>query len=379
MPDLRLVVNGRRYGGWKSIRVTRSIESVSGSFDLDVSDRWAGQEVAWPIAEEDACRVEIGGVPVIDGFVDRRSISLSADARALSYSGRDRSAVLIDCSADLHRWTFRGASVLDIARKVAAPFGIKVSLQPGLRLPKAPAKLVVSPGDSAFDVISKAAKDAGVLVVSDGAGGIVVTRAGTARAAPLVLGQNIKTASVDYDASSRFHRYAVVTQKAGTDAAAGGATRVRGEQTDAGVRRTDRVLLIRPESGATTDYARQRADWEARVRAAKAETLTIGVVGWTQPDGALWPVNALTQVRAAAVGVDGDMLISQAEYSIGTGGEETQLRLVRPDAFVPEPHTPVKRSASKKAVAGFAEIRDGATLPVSVPGDDEFPVSTGDE
>ena len=39
------------------------------------------------------------------------------------------------------------------------------------------------------------------------------------------------------------------------------------------------------------------------------------------------------------IGVDGDMLISQVEYSIGEGGQITTLHLVRPDAFEPAPET----------------------------------------
>lgn len=357
MSDLRLIVNGRRFGGWRSVRVTRSIESAAGSFELDVTDRWADQDVAWPIAEEDTCRVEIDGVVVIDGFVDRRSISLGAEARTLAYSGRDRSAVLVDCSADLDKWTFRNASVLDVARKVAEPFGVRVSLQVGLVLARAQTKIVVSPGDTAFAVIERAAQAAGVLVVSDGAGGLLLTRAGTTRATALVQGQNLLAASVEYNAAERFHRYVVVTQVGGTDAAAGAATRIRAEATDEGIRRADRAMLIRPESGVTTDYARRRADWEARVRAARAETVTAVVLGWKQPSGELWPVNALCRVQAPAIGVDGDLLISQAEHSIGTGGETTQLRLVRPDAFTPEPTAVVK---SPSGAGRWKELAGGA-------------------
>lgn len=364
--DLQLVVNGRRFGGWKGVRVTRSIESLAGSFSLDVTDRWADQDAAWPIGEEDACRVEIDGETVIDGFVDRRSVSLSATSRTLSYSGRDACAALVDCSAELDKWTFRNASVLDVARKVAAPFGIAVSLQSGLVLPTAPRKFVVSPGDTAFSAIERAAQPAGVLVVSDGAGGILLTRAGTARATPLVLGKNILTASVDYDAADRFSRYVAVTQVGGTDEASGPVTRVRASATDQGIRRTDRVLLIRPEAGVTTDYARKRAEWEARIRAARAETVTIDVLGWKQSNGEIWPVNALCKVHAPALGVDGDMLISQAEHSISEGGEVTSLRLVRPDAFNPEPKAVVQdpgrptRRGTSPAAGLWKELAGGA-------------------
>jgi prophage tail gpP-like protein len=363
--DLRLIVGGRSYAGWEGVRITRSIESLSGSFDLNVTDRWAEQAVPWAIAEEDVCRVEIDGEVVIDGYVDSRSISIDAKSRRLAYRGRDRAAALVDCSAVLDKWTFSKATVLDIARAVAKPFGITVSLQPGVVLPKPLAKLVISPGDTAWSVIERAAQPAGVLVVSSGTRGILLTRAGEGRAEALVESENILAASVDYDGTSRFCRYIVATQTAGTDEASGGATRIRAEATDEGVRRSERVLLIRPETGITRDYARTRADWEARVRAAKAETVSVTVLGWKQPiSGDLWPVNALTTVRAPSIGVDGELLISQVDYSLDDqGGEIAQLRLVRPDAFDPEPKAVVRNSSGARWKE-LDDVRPEASIPL---------------
>ncbi len=357
MPEIALVVGGLRYEGWKSVRVTRSIESLAGSFALDVSDRWGNGEL-WPIAEEDPCRVEIDGDVVIDGYVDKRSLSASATARTLSYTGRDRAAALVDCSAIVasgsvkgSKWTFLNIDVVGLATAIAKPFGIPVSVQPGLgAVLTKDKKVVVHPGDSCFEVISRAAAAAGVLVVSDAAGGIVITRAGTARASSLIEGQNILTASAEYDGSDRFHRYLISSQIPGTDEASGEATRIQAEAIDQGVRRADRVILIRPEKGYSIPDSRRRADWEARIRAARAEKVTATVLGWKQPDGKLWPVNTLARVRASrSIGVDGDMLISQVEYTIGDGGQITQLSLVRPDAFTPEPAATV---ATVKASGG---------------------------
>jgi prophage tail gpP-like protein len=366
MSDLRLLVTGRRYGGWKSVRVTRSIQSMVGSFDLEVSDRWAGQDEAWPIGEEDACRVEIASTPtstdglvVLDGYIGRRSLAIDANSRTLSYGGRDRAAALVDCSAVLDRWTFRNATILEVARKVAEPFGIEVRVQDGVQLPKPQPKIVVSPGDTPFQVIARAAGSSGILAVSDGAGGVVLTRAGNARCrTPLVQGQNILAASVDYDADDRFARYVVATQVAGTDSASGGATRIRAEATDVGVRRADRVHLIRPESGITIEAARARADWEARIRAARAESVAVTVQGWHQPSGELWPLNAVVPVRARAIGVDGDLLIAEVTHTVSESGQVTHLSLVRPDAFTPEP-TAVVASAAATA-GGWKELAGGA-------------------
>ncbi len=335
MAELRLLVNGRSYGGWKGVRVKRSIESLAGSFDLEASDRWGGQDQPWPIAEEDACRVELDGVVVLDGFVDRRSLTLGEAARL---SGRDRAAALVDNSAILEHWTFRNAGVLELARKVAEPFGVAVSLQPGLALPPPQRKIVVSPGDTPYQVIQRAAAPAGVLVVSDGAGGITITRAGARRAAtPLVEGQNVLAASIEYDATERFRTYVVATQVAGTDTAFAGATRIRATAIDEGVRRADRVLMIRPETGMTTELARQRADWEARIRAARAEAVSVVVQGWKQPGGELWPLGGIYHVQIPWIGVDGDLVASELEHALDGGGQTTQIRLVRPDAFAPEP------------------------------------------
>lgn len=364
--DVELLVNGFAYSGWKSIRVTRSIESIAGSFSLDVSDRWDGDRDPWPIAEEDACRVRVAGTTVIDGYVDKRSLSATKDTRTLAYSGRDRAGALVDCSAIVEagsvsksNWTFYNVDLVAVATAIAAPFGIDVSVAPSVSLSDLTkeTKVVVHPGDSCFEVISRLAAAAGVLVVSDGAGGIVITRAGTGRAAALIEGQNILAASVEFDATDRFRRYLISSQIPGTDDASGEATRIQAEAIDEGVRRLERVLLIRPEKSEGIAGARRRADWEARIRAARSEKVSVTVQGWKQPDGSLWPVNARTRVVAPRlIGVDGDLVISQVEFSVGDGGKLTQLSLVRPDAFTPEPVAATVKSSG----GAWKELAKGA-------------------
>lgn len=340
MSDVRLLVGGTRYGGWKSISIVRTIQAACGSFDLEVNDRWAGQDKPWPIGEEAPCKVVIDDQVVIDGYVGSRDIAFDESSHSLSYSGRDRAAALVDSEALLSEWTFRKATLLRISEAVAGPHGVKVSLQAGLAPPAPPAKFVVSPGETGFEIIRRAVQATGALVVSDGAGGLVVTRAGATRAqVALVEGKNIRAGRASYDADDRFHRYVVLTQVAGSDTASGAATSTRAEAIDEEVARTSRTKIIRPEAGITTDYARRRAAWEMRTRAARAEQISVRVRGWRQRfGGELWPVNALVTVQSKTLGVDGDLLIVTAEHGIDDrGGEMTELQLMRPDAFTPEP------------------------------------------
>lgn len=337
MSRLELAVNGRLYGGWKEIAVVRSIETLAGSFSLSLTERWSGQEEPWPIREEDACKVLIDGETIIDGFVDVRAPSYDATTETLSVAGRDAAAALVDNSVDIGRWSFKRATVLDIARAVAAQHDITVELQEGLTLPPPIPELTISIGDTGHTAIQDAAKAAGVLAVSDGAGGIVLTRGATDRAASLIQGVNILDAGARFDASRRHSTYVVLSQIAGTDKAHGSTSSTRGQATDEGVRRTGRTLLLRPLSGKSRAFAQQRADWEARTRAARGARVTITVIGWLQPDGVLWRPNTISLVQSAKLGVDGDMLISQVEYLVGARSEITRLSLTRPDAFTPSP------------------------------------------
>lgn len=357
MPStVRLLVNGRGFIGWKSVGISQSIESISGAFGLDVTDRWAGQNQPWPIAEEDECTLEVNGEKVIDGYVDKRAYSIRGAERNLTVSGRDKCAVLVDSSALLSRWQFQNVDALAVTKAICEPFGIKVSLRPGIVLPTVKAKIAISPGEGAFDAIAKVCGAAGVLVVSDGAGGIMLTRAGALRAEALVLGENVLEASVEYDGAERFAKYVVVTQIPGTDKASGKATRVRADAVDLGVRRKDRVLVVQPEAGISAAFARRRADWEARLRAAKAESVSVTVKGWHMPtSGILWPVNAICPVKIPAIGVNGDMLIVSKEMQLNDAGESTTLKLMRPDAFEPEPKAVVgKGGTAWKELAGGA-------------------------
>ncbi len=147
-PAIALLVNGHKYTGWKTARVTRGIESVAGSFDLSVSDR------DWAIEAEDECTVMIGDVGLINGWVDEPNPHYSAGDSGLNVAGRDATGALVDCSAILESWEFKGVSVLAFAKKVCEPFGIAVSLQSGLTLPASPKKISVDPGDTAFSATS---------------------------------------------------------------------------------------------------------------------------------------------------------------------------------------------------------------------------------
>lgn len=340
--EVSLEVGGKAYRGWQNVSVTRSIESIAGAFSLGISGQTRGE--SWPIGEGEACVVKIAGETVITGYVDERSPSFSETAHSVDVSGRDAAGDMVDSSLELDRWEFNDVDVLSLARKICQPFGLGVKLQSGLALSAVtiPKRFSIDPGDTAFSALENLCRTAGVLPVSDGLGGIVLTRGSTARTATdLVEGVNVLgDASARFSMSGRFRTYKVLGSHKGSDNLNGSAAaRVRGIALDPAVPRTARTLIVRPEGNVTPAQAKTRAEWEATTRAAKAVTASVRVQGWRQSNGKPWPVNAVTRVKLPTLGLDAvDMLIATATFNASIAeGTTTRLELRRPDAYLPDP------------------------------------------
>lgn len=379
-PKVVLKANGKELSGWSGARVTRALEALAGSFSLTC---FTGERIE-AVLPGTECTVEIGGTPLVTGYVDRREPAFAADDASIAIQGRDRAGDLIDSSVVLDRWEFSNVSPLDLAKKIAAPYGVSVSLQPGLVLPPTsiPKKYAIDPGDTAGSALENLCRVAGVLPVSDGRGGVMLTRAGTERCdTALVEGKNVLAGSASFDNTGRFHRYLVLGQHKGTDTLhvdpddwqGTPVSLTKGSALDNDPRiRAHRTLVVRPEQNTTAAQAKLRAEWEATVRAARAISVSITVAGWTQASGRLWPLNQIVPVWAPRLDIGRpkvgsprgaehdhgpqrgvDMLITEVVFSIDTnGGMTTQLKLRRPDAFLPEP-----RVLGPKL--GWPELRDG--------------------
>lgn len=338
MAKIALKVNGVEYAGWESASVTRGIETVAGSFSLSVSERW-DEKRSWPIFEGEECALELEGSRVITGYVDNRNVGYSASSRSFEVTGRDKTGDLVDCAAVPKKWQFNSIAYDAYIRELCAPFGVTVTVAPGIELGKPPPMFVVNPGDKVFECIERAARMGAFLAHSDGNGGLILDRTGTKRTVTsLIEGANLKSARASYSVSDRFRRYIVTGQLPGSDDFNGDQSAfIRGEAEDANIRET-RVLLIRAEGIQTIDISKRRAQWEAAIRAARGSSVECEVQGWQQQDGSLWPINTLVHLKAPRIGIDDDLLISQAVFSVDDSqGVITRMSLKRPGAFTPEP------------------------------------------
>jgi len=105
-----------------------------------------------------------------------------------------------------------------------------------------------------------------------------------------------------------------------------------------------RPLIIQAEGKMNRSRAQQRANWEANVRAARSQSVTLTVQDFVQGNGDLWDINQLVSVFAPVLYINPatELLITSTEYIINASGSFTRISLKRADAYQALPPKTVK-------------------------------------
>lgn len=332
-----LRIEGVDWSYWKSVEISLQMDAIAGAFSIALADKWESGKQALPIAAGMECEVLIGSDPVIKGYIDKVSHSLSASDHAIRITGRDTSGDMVDCSAIHKPGHFLNLDVLGIVNALAAPFGISTQAEGNVGAPIPSFKL--EQGETAFEALDRALKLRELLACPDGKGGLILLKVGERKnTTALKQGENVLSASADFDMTDRFSDYLVDGQQPGSDEEFGeAAAQVHAETKDSAVKRY-RPLLVRAENNVDSATAQKRAAWEKSVRAARSVTVSVTVQGFRQADGSLWQVNALTGVDIPYLRLSGDLLTSKITFKREiNSGSTTVLELKDPKAFQPEP------------------------------------------
>lgn len=350
-------VNGSIYGGWKSARIPFGIEQIANSFELTVTDRWSGQDNAYPIRVGSACEVLLDGETVITGYVDDNTPEFDAGSHSISIAGRDRTGDLVDCSAIHKSGQWANATLDKIVRDVCAPFGIKVIIDAPLG--EKFSTFSIQEGETAHECIDRACRMRAVMPVSDGKGNLVITRAKSgAPVAELIQGENILYARGEFSLRERFSTYYIKGQDRGSDDNTDtpeNHTQVSATATDSFVKRYRPLIVLAEDKGAHATF-KQRAEWERNVRRGRSARATVRMNGWRNVSGELWRANTMVRLISPYLGApDVNLLIVGGTYikdeSMGT---VTELSLVGREAF--DLIVGMKTTKLKAAIKG----KDGA-------------------
>ena len=356
--QVTLRVSNQDWHGWKSFSLSRQVDAVCGEASFSLTNRWHHEMQPVALYEGLPCSVLIGNEEVLNGYIIDFNPSFSASNHEVSVTCYDKTIDMVHCAALHNSGHFLNLDALELAGRLAEPFGVNV--EAALSVGEKFASFKLEPGETAFTALDRALRQRELLAAPDGAGNLVLKRIGQERCIDsLVEGLNVETASASFSQQNRFSHYVVQGQQPGNDLVFGEeAAFVEDEARDPNVLRY-RPMLIRAENQVNQASALKRARWEASVRAARAAGLNITVSGWRQTSGALWPLGALVSVDCPSLYVSKqEMVISKLTYSLtSTQGSTTRLELKHKDAFTPEP---VKAGVQVSAGASRAvqEISD---------------------
>ena len=208
-PKIELYLNGLVFTGWKRISVRRSLESMSGQFELGIAIRREDDPTVLKVGA--SLVLKINGQAVITGYLDELSQSISGEDKTISVSGRDKTCDLVDCSVIHSSYHFKNQTVKQIAETLCQPFGIGVLwIVTGEDANEKINVWQVEPGETVFDTLQKLARHKGVLVTSDVDGNLVFAEPSSEQNGRLVLGQNLLSLDITDSWTNRFSMYRVI-------------------------------------------------------------------------------------------------------------------------------------------------------------------------
>jgi prophage tail gpP-like protein len=197
----------------------------------------------------------------------------------------------------------------------------------------------LNPGETVFQCLDRAAKQRGVMLLTEPDGNMTLDRAGSMKVQTVLeYGKNIKAGNKRVSWQDRFSAYTIKAQTKGDDNLFGSSTSLKRTSNDAGVTRY-RPIIIAAENEDSGTELQKRADWERNVRAGRSARLTYTVEGWRHSTG-LWEPNFLVRVKDPVLEIDQELLIVETTQTRSDQGTITTLVLTAKEAFDVQPLPP---------------------------------------
>ena len=329
-----------------AVQIGTQVQAGWTRYDIDSSllvaaDAWsvtlATSELTVPpgVVPGAAVKVTVGGETVLAGTLDEVDHAVDKQGHTLSLSGRDGAGVLLDCSAPVFT---RGVMTLEeVIAKVVRPLGV-INFRVDAEKKLTRDRVSTEPGDSAWDMLRRAAEANGLWPWFEPDGTLVVggpdySKPTVANLALKADGSgNLLALSEHRSIVERYSRVTVLGQAhaVGTQA---GRHNVQGVAEDTGVK-ANRPKIVTDHEATTSAIATARANKiisDARVRGYE---LRATVKGHRTEGGVLWAAGQRVNVESEPHGLNGVYFVMSRRFTgdrargPGHGAEPARRRRV---------------------------------------------------
>lgn len=339
--ELTLKVDGKRLSGWTDVSVTLGMQQIPNSFRISATQESPILRDASSVREGQACEVSLGDDLVVTGYVDIVAPGFAPGSHDVQIIGRGKCQDLVDCSAEWKGCQISGANALEIAQKLAEPYGISVTMlgdaAPGSAVPQ----FNINVTDTPADIIELITRHAALVYYEGADGGLILAELSPQMAGSgFVEGQNIERARWVRSQAQRYSEYVCSLLSVDTSGLFEDQDGLfYHTEEDPNVGRHRRLVMVAEGVMGGLELAKKRAVWEAARRAGRGRSAVVTVDSWRDGKGKLWAPNTLAPVSLPSLGLTGAVwCISEVTFRLGErGGRTADVELLPQEAFQPEP------------------------------------------
>jgi len=341
--QVQIEVAGRAHTGWQRYDLDSHLQVPADAWSVEL----ASSSIVVPaeVKPGAAVQVRVGGELVMDGAIDNVSHLVGRNGQRLMLAGRDRAGVLLDCSAPMFTATLM--SLQTVVEKIVKPLGV-TRVRIDATRPITRERVNTEPGDTAWDMLRRAAEANGLFPWFEPDGTLVVggPRYDSAPVATLVVNSQGTTNVLDLDehrsGDERYSELTVLGQSSGNSHKAG-QNNVRAVLRDPSVT-VYRPRVVVDHEATTQGIAAARGSKlmsDARVKAYELRAL---VQGHRTAAGALWRAGQRLRVVSEPHNLDGIYFLIGRKFTADkVRGQLTQLVMKEDGAWALYAHPSLRK------------------------------------
>lgn len=357
--NIRLIVGGFECTQWDDVSIDSDLEIPADAWSLTLFN---------PPTDPLPSSIKVGMLveifyenqQVLRGTIDRITDRVTRQGYALSLSGRDIVGILLDNSVPVKVEQQVTLEDFFLKRIFEGVFGLAGFAAEGLSDSQRLELVAVEPGESIWDVLSKAAEAHGQYLWADQLGTLRFGNPFARNSPPISLyllrnGKNNNVLSVDYaeDITDQFSEVVVLGQDNRKQTSFYATNNIPvdlyffGQDLNLNPKNQPDEPEYEGNSTQTLPYPRRKIvldsladnNDQAAKRARKlmldgnlsAYTLTVEVAGWTCSTGQVWETGWTVKYQSDVTrsAANGEWVIMARTLTLGRNGKQTQLKLKR--------------------------------------------------
>jgi len=363
--SITIRVNGTEYDKFESAQCTIQLDALSNSFEIDVITT---NGAALPFKMGDACEFYVNGVKKVTGTIEICEGDYNATNHSIRYSGRDKTAALVDSTLGKLSDIKPPISLKAICQSIISHIGASIAVidnSTSSLFNDAEDLITPEVGQNCYEFLEALAAKRQVLLSSNADGNLVLTKSKeTASGGRLQNqlndnGNNILSASFSFNNTERFYKYEAVAQLNPIALNNGGETDLdpvvnqSGGVTDNEMV-AGRQYIFKPAKSSSSEECKLRAEWELNMRKARSKEYTVEVNGHTIGTGKdeVWDINTLVPITDVFAGITAKMLLNKVVFRTSLDqADQSSLSFVPEGSYTTQISEP--RSSTNKVGEGF--------------------------